>query len=104
MMLERFVKGRALVAKRLQVDALLLSLTTDIWTSISTEAFLSLTCHFLTSQWEFVHCLFATKCFPEHHAGENISAIIKEVLTSYEIPDSGVSSIIHDQGKHETSK
>ena len=100
MMLEPFVKGRALLAERLQVDALLLSLTTDIWTSSSTEAFLSLTYHFLTSQWEFVDCLLATKCFPEHHTGENISAIIKEVLTSYEIPDSGVSSIVHDQGSN----
>ena len=34
------------------------------------------------------------KCFPDHHTGENISAIIKEVLTSYEIPDSDVSSIV----------
>ena len=105
MILEQFVKGRALLAERLQDDALSLSVTTDIWTSSSTDAFLSLACHFLTSQWEFVDCLLATKCFPEHHTGENISAIIKEVLTSYEIPDSGVSSIVHDQGsKHETSK
>ena len=98
MILERFVKGRALLAERLQVDVLLLSLMTDIWTSSSTEAFLSLTCHFLTAQWEFVDYLLATKCFPEHHTGENISAIIKEVLTSYKIPDSGMSSIVHDQG------
>ena len=67
MMLERFVKGKALLAERLQVDALSLSLTTDIWTSSSTEAFLSLTCHFLTSQWEFVDRLLTTKCFLEHH-------------------------------------
>ena len=59
MMLERFVKGRALLAERLQVDVPSLSLTTAIWTSRSTEAFLSLTCHFLTAQWEFVDCLVA---------------------------------------------
>ena len=100
MMLERFVKGRTLLAERIQVDALSLSLTTDIWTSSLTKAFLSLTYHFLTSQWKFVDCLLATKCFPEHHTGESTSAIIKEVLTSYEIPDSGVSSIVHDQGSN----
>ena len=44
--------------------------------------------------------LLATKFFPEHHTGKNISATIKEVLTSYEIPDSGVSSIVHDQGSN----
>ena len=70
-MLECFAKRKVLLAERLQDDALSLSLTTDIWTSSSTEAFLSLTYHFLTSQWEFVDCILATKCFPEHHTGEN---------------------------------
>ena len=66
----------------------------------STEAYISLTCHFLTSQWEFVDCILATKCLLGHHTGENISATIKEVLTSYEIPESSVSSIVHDQGSN----
>ena len=42
-MLERYMKGKALLAERLQVDALLLSLTTDIWTSSSTEAYVYFT-------------------------------------------------------------
>ena len=100
LMLERYMKGKALLAERLQVDALSLSLTTDIWTSSSTEAYISLTCHFLTSQWEFVDCILAAKCLPGHHTGENISATIMEVLTSYEIPESSVSSIVHDQGSN----
>ena len=100
LMLERYMKGKALLAERLQVDALSLSVTTDIWTSSSTEAYISLTCHFLTSQWEFVDCILAAKCLPGHHTGENISATIMEVLTSYEIPESSVSSIVHDQGSN----
>ena len=97
LILEQYMKGKALLAERLQVDALSLSLTTDIWTSSSTEAYISLTYHFLTSQWEFVDCILAAKCLP---TGENISATIMEVLTSYEIPESSVSSIVHDQGSN----
>ena len=99
-MLERFMVGKALLAERLQVDALSLSLTTDILTTSSTEAFLSLTCHFVTSKWEFVDCILAIKCFPGHHTGENISETIKEVLSSYEIADRSMSSIVHDQGSN----
>ena len=65
--------------------------------AVQLKLFFHLPAIFLTSQWEFVDCILTTKCFPEHHTGENISAAIKEVLTSYEILDRSVSSIVHDQ-------
>ena len=48
--------------------------------SSSTEAYISLTCHFLTSQREFVDCVLATRSFTDHHTRENISSTIKEAL------------------------
>ena len=100
LMFDRFVRGKTLLADKLQSDAFSLALTTDIWTSSSTEAYISLTCHFLSSQWEFVDCVLATRSFPDHHTGENISCSIKEVLAAYKIADSSVSSIVHDQGSN----
>ena len=100
LMFDRFVRGKTLLADKLQSDAFSLTLTTDIWTSSSTEAYISLTCHFLTSHWEFVDCVLATRSFPDHHTGENISCSIKEVLAAYKIADSSVSSIVHDQGSN----
>ena len=93
----QYISGKALLVDKLQSDAFSLSLTTDIWISSSTKAYISLTCHFLTSQWEFGDCVLATRSFPDH-SRENISSTIKEVLASYEIADSTVSSIVHDQG------
>lgn len=29
-----------------------LSFTTDIWTSVSMEAYMAVTCHFITQEWE----------------------------------------------------
>ena len=49
LMFDRFVRGKTLLADKLQSDAFSLALTTDIWTSSSTEAYISLTCHFLSS-------------------------------------------------------
>ena len=46
----RYTSGKALLTDKLQSDVFSLSLTYDIWTSSSTEAYISLTCHFLTSQ------------------------------------------------------
>ena len=44
--------------------------------------------------------MLATRSFPDHHTGENIFSTIKEVLEAYEIADSTVSSIVHDQGSN----
>ena len=84
---DQFVTGKALLANKLQSDAFSLALTTEIWTSNSTEAYISLTCHFLTSQWEFVDFVLAIKSFPDHHTDENISFTIKEVLGANKIAD-----------------
>ena len=50
LMYDRFVSGKELFTDKLQSDAFSLALTTEIWTSSSTEAYISLTSHFLTSQ------------------------------------------------------
>ena len=89
LMVNRYTSGKALLIDKLQSDLFLFFLTTDIWTSSSTE----LNCHFLTSQWEFVDCVLATRSFTDHHTGGNIFSTIKEVLESYEI-------IVHDQGSN----
>ena len=60
-MFDRYKSGKALITDKLQSDVFSLSLITDIWMSSSTEAYISLTCHFLTSQWEFVDCVLATR-------------------------------------------
>ena len=64
------------------------------------EAYISLTCHFLTSEWVFVDCVLATRSFPGHHTGENICSTIKEVVEDYGIADSTISNIVHDQGSN----
>ena len=71
LMFDRYANGKALLANKLQSNAFSLSLTTDIWSSSSMEAYISLTCHFLTSEWEIVDCVLATRSFSDHHMGEN---------------------------------
>ena len=50
-----------------------LSLTSDIRTSPhSVESFISLTCHWLTSEYERKNAVLFAKHFPGSHTGENI--------------------------------
>jgi len=61
LMFDRYTSEKALLMEKLQPKAFSLSLTTDIWTSSSTKTYISLTRHFLTSQWEFVDCVLVKK-------------------------------------------
>ena len=48
----KYVDVRESVKLRLQQETACVSITGDIWTSIATHAYLTLTVHFLSSEWE----------------------------------------------------
>ena len=59
-----------------------LSFTSDTWTSPhSVESFISLTCHWLTSEYERKNAVLFAKHFPDSHKGENIERIIHSGMT-----------------------
>ena len=49
------------------------SLTTDIWTSIATEAYITMSGHFISPDWDMCFVVLTTSAFPERHTGVEIS-------------------------------
>lgn len=49
------------------------SLTTDIWTSIATEAYVTVSGHFISPDWDMYSVVLTTCAFPERHTGIEIS-------------------------------
>lgn len=63
-----------------------IALTTDIWTSVATEAYLGVTCHYLGEDWEMLsHCL-TTMPLEERHTAANIAEWIEDVISKFDIP------------------
>lgn len=50
-----------------------IALTADIWTSLATEAYLGVTCHFITEDWKMKTLTLATMPLDERHTGANIA-------------------------------
>ena len=75
-------------------------ITTDIWTSFSNDAYISLTLHFIDDSWELKSYTLATYPFPEQHTGDNIAEKLKEVIKEYNITHDKVMAIVHDQGSN----
>ena len=44
-----------------------------MWSSVSSDPYMSYTIHFVTEKWELQSIALSTLFFPEDHNGENIS-------------------------------
>lgn len=50
------------------------SITTDMWTSVATEFYITITTHFKDNGWKLGSCVVCTSVMKERHTAENISA------------------------------
>ena len=55
------------------------AVTSDIWTSRVTQAYITLTVHFITDDWKMESKVIQTEEIPERHTGENISLRLTNV-------------------------
>lgn len=77
-----------------------IALTADAWTSVSTEAYLGITCHFISDNWELTSLCLTTMPLEERHTGPNIAAWIEEAVARFEIPTSKIVAVVHDNGSN----
>uniref|UniRef100_A0A8C5NCM1 BED-type domain-containing protein n=1 Tax=Gouania willdenowi TaxID=441366 RepID=A0A8C5NCM1_GOUWI len=57
-----------------------IALTIDIWTSVATEAYLGVTCHFLGEDWGMESHSLTTMPLEERHTATNIAEWIEDIL------------------------
>lgn len=63
-----------------------LSFTSDMWTSRANESYISLTCHFLDSQFKLTRYNLSTCHFPGKHTSARIASILDKLVTDWDIP------------------
>ena len=61
------------------------SLTTDMWTSRAGDGYMSLTCHFVSSEFEMHHCNLFTHHLPRVHDHVNIAEALRVSTTEWRI-------------------
>ena len=96
---EHYAKAKTTVIGMLE-EPMNITLTTDIWTSVATQSYITVTAHFISSSWELKTCLLQTTNFPENHTADNICEKLQEILSNFNVSCSKVVSIVHDQGSN----
>jgi len=75
------------------------AVTTDIWTSPTNDAYMSVTLHFVDN-WELRHRVIAVLPVDDRHTGDNIVNWLLEVLDRYDFTRSKVVAVVHDNGSN----
>ncbi|KAL2102614.1 hypothetical protein ACEWY4_001782 [Coilia grayii] len=70
--------------------------TTDMWSSRTTEPYMSLTVHFVNGNFELKSRCLQTAYFPTDHTGENIAMGLKDCLSSWGLKEEAQTCITTD--------
>ncbi|KAK1904903.1 Zinc finger BED domain containing protein 4 [Dissostichus eleginoides] len=76
------------------------SFTRHIWTSVRMEAYMAVTCHFITQEWELSNFVLETKVMEVNHTGVNIAEQLGEVADAFAIPNYKRVAVVHDNASN----
>ncbi|CAL9689321.1 unnamed protein product [Knipowitschia caucasica] len=72
--------------------------TTDMWSSRTSDPYLSLTIHYVDKDWKLQNKCLETSFFPDDHTGENIAKGLKEFLNSWKLGEEKQVCVTTDNG------
>ena len=75
--------GKEKLKLKMKEEAQSVALTTDIWTSVAVEAYMTVTAHYIDPNWVMQAFALETFAFPERHTGVNIAEKLKELGNIY---------------------
>ncbi|KAI2645902.1 E3 SUMO-protein ligase ZBED1 [Labeo rohita] len=63
------------------------ALTTDSWTSCSTESYVTITAHLISMNWQMQSFVLQTRTLNEAHTGKNIGELLRDACSEWTIAD-----------------
>ena len=76
------------------------AVTTDLWTSRATESYLTVTAHFLNSEWSLQSKVLLTQEMSERHTGKNIAERLREAVQKWTINELYIIAIVRDNARN----
>ena len=72
------------------------TLTTDHWTSLGNQAYMTVTAHYINVDWELRSAVLQTVLMPERHTGTNIATRLENCVDEFQIPKNNVVAVVRD--------
>ncbi|XP_067949497.1 E3 SUMO-protein ligase ZBED1-like [Watersipora subatra] len=92
---EKFIQEKSAITEALK-NVTSCSLTTDGWSSLAKDPYMSLTINYIDTDWTLVNKCLATSYLPVSHTADNISNFVGATLSEYNLYKEKVVSITTD--------
>ncbi|XP_062618085.1 E3 SUMO-protein ligase ZBED1-like [Saccostrea cucullata] len=77
--------------------------TSDHWTSLATEGYITMTAHFVDDQWNYRNSVLATRKVTERHTGENTANEIRSISNEFGVNNTQICAIVTDNASNMVS-
>ena len=77
------------------------SITTDGWTALTTESYVTITCHYIDLRFEMQSAVLQTRAMAERHTAENLAEGLRSATESWGISNK-VTACVHDNASNVT--
>ena len=71
-----------------------IAITADGWTSVVTQSYVTLTGHFINSEWKLVNLGLQTRHTPESHTAENLKELFESSFSEWNLHNKMVTGVI----------
>lgn len=76
-----------------------MALTTDCWTALTTENYITITCHYIDEDWQVISAVLLTQSMPSRHTAENLAAKLIDAVETWGL-NGKVSGCVHDNARN----
>lgn len=81
---KRYLEERERVKMEVQ-QAVAVSITADMWTSVNMEAYLALTCHYINENLQLCTSVLGMQYFPQNHTADNLAQATRGIMEDWAI-------------------
>lgn len=75
------------------------ALTTDCWTALTTESYITVTCHYADKDWKLKSAVLLTASMPERHTADNLADKLNQVVDTWGLAGR-VTACVHDNARN----
>ncbi|XP_039661199.1 E3 SUMO-protein ligase ZBED1-like [Perca fluviatilis] len=66
------------------------AITSDAWTSVATESYVTITAHYVSEDWQIVSHVLQTRAVYESHTGAHMAGLLLNVVEEWQLTDKSV--------------
>ena len=101
--IRNYIRKSYLSAKESMIEHLSkqkgIAITTDLWTSVATEGYITVTTHYVNEAWQLQSQVIGTRVVDKRHTGQNIAEEINQLTTKFQISNLLIAAV-HDNASN----